>query len=212
MGFLGGLVDWWIADPFRCHFELPPLSGEVRNLQNNQRWFKMASRKSKTENSKQLLAEVKPKIHQKLFEELKKRGPAVKQLTQGGLMGLFLGGIATPLVTAGGDVVKTLAAIVSGVGVNLLATLIQRYYDADSAGDEDAKQAVLDEIFQRLQIESEKSDEMLTALRELLEKVEALSIPQKALPQAEAEFVEQQLHVLRPIPADLAHIAVLLPK
>jgi formylglycine-generating enzyme required for sulfatase activity len=151
------------------------------------------------------LTEVKPKIHQRLKEELKRLGPAVKQMSQGGLMGIFLGAIAAPLAALGaGEVAQALAQIAGGVGGNLLANFIQRYYDADSAGDDAAKQQLLDETIQRLQAESEKTDEMLIALQYLMERVDALAAVREAVGANEAKWIEQQILVLRPIPADIA--------
>ncbi|MDZ7312911.1 MAG: SUMF1/EgtB/PvdO family nonheme iron enzyme [candidate division KSB1 bacterium] len=152
-----------------------------------------------------LFAEAKPKILERLKAELQRRGPAIKQMSQGSLMGVFLGAIAAPLAALGyGDVAQTIASIVSGVGGNLLATFIQRYYDADTAGDEQAKQELLNDIIQRLQAESAKTDEMLIALQYLMERVDALAALHEALAAREANWVEQRLFVLRPIPADLA--------
>jgi hypothetical protein len=148
-----------------------------------------------------LLAEAKPKIHQKLKEELQRLGPAVKQMSQGGLMGVFLGAIAAPLAALGhGDLAQTIAQIVSGIGGNLLAGFIEKFYDADS---EAAKQAVLDEIMQSLQAESETSAQILSALQELITRVDALAAVRDAAGEDEAIQLQQKFIWLRPIPADI---------
>jgi hypothetical protein len=151
-----------------------------------------------------LFAEIRPKIHRQLIAELKKLGPGLKQMSQGGLMGLFLGAVVAPLAAIGAEpLAQAIAQIVGGVGGNLLANFVQRYYDADSAGDEAAKQALLNDILQRLQTESEKTDEMLIALQYLMERIDALTAVREAMGANKAKWVEQQLLVLRPIPADM---------
>ncbi len=139
-----------------------------------------------------------------LPDQLKKSQVNLKQLGAAGLMGLFLGAIATPLFAVAGnagEMTKALANIVGGIGGNLLANVIQRFYDA---GDDQARQAVLDELIARMHAESAKSDEMLIALQYLMERVEALQAAQQAFGVQQAQWLAQQLFVLRPIPADLA--------
>jgi len=139
-----------------------------------------------------------------LPEQLKKSQANLKQLGSAGLMGLFLGAIATPLFAVAGnasEMTKALANIIGGVGGNLLANFMQRFYDA---GDEQARQAVLDELMARMQAESAKSDEVLIALQYLMERVEALQAAQQAFGAQQAQWLAQQLFVLQPIPADLA--------
>jgi len=152
-----------------------------------------------------ILAEIKPEIHQRLKTELKRCGPAVKQLSRGGLMGIFLGAIAAPLAALGADeAAQTLAQIVGSGGGNLLANFIQRYYDADAAGNEAAKQQLLEAIIAQLQEEAEKSDTLLIGMQHLLEKIDALAVAQEALGAETADWIKQNLFPIRPLPADLA--------
>lgn len=118
-------------------------------------------------------------------------------------MGLFLGGIIAPLAAIGapqGGVAQIITQIIGGVGGNLLAGFIQKFYDADTDA---AKQAVLDEIIQLLQAETEKSAQILSALQELITRVGALAAVREAAGAAEAARLEQQFIWLRPIPADI---------
>ena len=150
-----------------------------------------------------ILAAIKPEIHGRLKAELKRCGPAVKQLSRGCLMGIFLGAIATPLAALGAGVAaQALAQIVGGVGGNLLANFIQRYYDADAAGNEAAKQQLLEAIISQLQQEAEKSDALLIGMQHLLEKIDALAAAQEALGVEQANWIKQNLFPIRPVPAD----------
>ncbi|NUO81988.1 SUMF1/EgtB/PvdO family nonheme iron enzyme [candidate division KSB1 bacterium] len=143
-------------------------------------------------------------IRSALAERLQQSQVDLKQLGSAGLMGLFLGAIAAPLFAVAGnagEAAKAFANIIGGVGGNLLANFMQRFYDAR---DDEARQAVLDELMARMQAESAKSDEMLIALQYLMERVEALQAAQQAFGAQQTEWLKQQLFVLRPIPADLA--------
>lgn len=152
---------------------------------------------------KPILDAIKPQIHQRLKDLLQRYGPAVKQMSQGGLMGIFLGAMAAPLAVLGaGAVAQTLAPIVGGVGGNLLANFIQKFYDADTAGDEAGKQAVLAEIMRLLQAQSEEGAHITSALQQLLERVDALAAIHAAQVADEAAFLTQ-LRGLRLLPADL---------
>ncbi|MCK6618977.1 MAG: SUMF1/EgtB/PvdO family nonheme iron enzyme [Calditrichaceae bacterium] len=152
-----------------------------------------------------LLAEARPKVRQQLQKRIRQIGPALKEISQGALMGVFLGGIAAPLAALGaGPLAGIITQIVSGVGGNLLANFIQRYYDADSAGDEAAKQAILEEINRHLHEESQNSRNILAALQELLDKVDALAAAQEAVEAREAQWLGEQFLALRLIPADLS--------
>ncbi len=151
-----------------------------------------------------LLAEVRPKIRERLGAAIKKMGKRLQQDSPAAIMSLFLGGIGAPLAAiSAGPIAQILTQIISGVGGNLLAGFIQKFYDADSAGDEAGKQAVLDEIVQALQAESEKSAQILSALQELIAAVEALAAVREAAGEAEAARLQQQFVWLRPIPADI---------
>lgn len=153
--------------------------------------------------SNQIFDALKPQIHQRLKAALQRYGPAVKQMSQGGLMGIFLGAIAAPLAAVGaGEMAQTLAPIVGGVGGNLLANFIQKFYDADTAGDEAAKQAVLTEIMRLLQAQSEESAHIASALQQLMERVDALAAIHAAQVADEAAFLTQ-LRGLRLLPVDL---------
>jgi formylglycine-generating enzyme required for sulfatase activity len=152
--------------------------------------------------TEKLLADAKPKIHQRLIAALKQQGP---KIGQGALMGVFLGGIAAPLATlSAGPVAQIITQIISGVGGNLLANFIQKFYDAETAGDEAVKQNVLAEIVQHLQAESAQQKEILLALQLLIERVEALAAVREAMGDNEAARLQQQFLWLRPIPADIA--------
>jgi len=151
--------------------------------------------------TEKLLADAKPKIHQRLIAALKQQGP---KIGQGALMGVFLGGIAAPLAAIGaGPVKQIITQIISGVGGNLLANFIQKFYDAETAGDEAAKQVVLAEIMRLLQTQSEQSAQMAAGLQQLLERVDALAAVQAAQMPDEAALIEQ-LRGLKLIPADIA--------
>ncbi len=148
-----------------------------------------------------LLAEVRPKIHKRIIAAIKKLGPRLQQDSAPAIMGLFLGGIIAPLaVISAGPIAQIITQIIGGVGGNLLAGFIQKFYDA---GSETAKQAVLDEIIQLLQAETEKSAQILSALQELITRVDALAAVRKAAGDAEAARLEQKFIWLRPIPADI---------
>ncbi|GEM_PF-3052593 len=150
---------------------------------------------------KKLLAAAQPKIRERLVKAIEKLGPGLKQAGPPALMGLFLGGIGAPLAAlSAGPIAQIITQIISGVGGNLLAGFIQKFYDADS---ETAKQAVLDEIIQLLQAESDKSAHILSALQELITAVEALAAVREAAGEAEAARLQQQFVWLRPIPADI---------
>src|SRR5574341_66037 len=148
-----------------------------------------------------LLAEVRPKIHKRILAAVKKFGPGLKQAGPAALMGLFLGSIGAPLAAiSAGPIAQIITQIISGVGGNLLAGFIQKFYEADT---EAAKQAVLDEMMHLLQAETEKSAQILSALQELITRVDALAAVREAAGAAEAVRLEQQFVWLRPIPADI---------
>ncbi|MGH7595335.1 MAG: SUMF1/EgtB/PvdO family nonheme iron enzyme [bacterium] len=150
-----------------------------------------------------LLAEARPKIHQRIMAAIKKLGPRLQQDGAPAIMGLLLGGIIAPLAAIDapqGGVAQIITQIISGVGGNLLAGFIQKFYDA---GSEAEKQAVLAEIIQLLQAESEKSAQILSALQELITRVDAIAAVREAAGAVEAARLEQQFIWLRPIPADI---------
>ncbi|MGH7453429.1 MAG: restriction endonuclease, partial [bacterium] len=150
-----------------------------------------------------LLVEARPKIHKRIIATIKKLGPRLQQDGAPAIMGLLLGGIIAPLAAIDapqGGVAQIITQIISGVGGNLLAGFIQKFYEADT---EAAKQAVLTEIIQLLQAETEKSAQILSALQELITRVDALDAVRQAAGEAEAARLEQQFAWLRPIPADI---------
>jgi len=154
-------------------------------------------------NSEEILAEAKPTIRQRLIASLKKLGPEIKQTGAPALMGLFLGGIIAPLAAlSAGPVAQLLTQIISGVGGNLLANFIQKFYAAENAGDEAGKQAVLAEIIKLLQTQSEHSAQMAAALQQLLERVDALAAVKAAQLPDETALIERWAG-LRVLPADL---------
>jgi len=104
-------------------------------------------------DAEKFFADARPKIRERLINAVKQLGPRLQQDGAPALVSLLLGGIVAPLATLGaGPVAQIIAQIISGVGGNLLAGFVQKFYDAP---DEAAKQAVLADLVQALQAQSE---------------------------------------------------------
>jgi len=152
-------------------------------------------------DSEKLLAAARPKIRERLLNAVKQLGPRLQRDGAPALMGLLLGGIIAPLATIGaGPIEQIITQIIGGVGGNLLAGFVQKFYDAP---DDAAKQAVLAGLVQSLQAQSGQSEQILTALQQLLSRVDALAAVREAAGTDEAARLEQKFIWLRPIPADL---------
>lgn len=136
---------------------------------------------------------------------LQKMKDGAVEAGKGALMGAFLGATAAPLQAIGaGPLAVALTNIAGGIGGNLLADLIRRFYDAEASGDNQRKEEALHELLETLEAESEKSDQMLVALQYLMDSVDAMAVMQQTLGEQQHRLAMQQLGALRLIPADLS--------
>ena len=165
----------------------------------------MSSAKATENDFKKLLAKLRPEIHQQIDTDIKKLDLTVKEISQGGLMGIFLGAILAPLaatISDAGAFTAFVAKLIGGVGNNMLSHFLLRFYNAGSTDDDDVKLAVLAEIVDLLQSETDRSYEMREELQKLIQRVDAFVALRITLGE-EAKNAEEKLTPLRPIPADL---------
>ena len=152
---------------------------------------------SNLSNPEKLLAEAQPQIRESLVAQMKKKGAGLKQLAPGSLRVFFTSAILLPLAATGADpalIAQALAAIIGGVSTEHFSEWIKNFCTAEQNKDEARK----------LQLMEEANNQILIDLHNLIDKVDAIAAAREAVDSSEVQWLEEQLRVLRPIPADLA--------
>lgn len=155
----------------------------------------MAPTQPQLPDPEKLLDKLKPEIHQRIFSDLKKLGPSLKQFSQGSLRVFFIGAILLPLAAAGADsaqIAQAIAAILGGISTEHFTDWIKRFCNADRENNDALKTQLMDEA----------TDQILNDLQNLIEKVDALAAAQQALGAENANWIKQNLFSIRPLPAD----------
>ena len=141
-----------------------------------------------------------------IADYFKKHTPKMKQGSMNVFYGLVTAGVLAPAVAAvaqssGQEVFGQLAALLGGVGVNLVSNLIQQIKDRS---EEDAAAEV--------QRQYEADPELRKALDMLIEKLDAINTAQRMLSDADREwFVQTLREELRQAGSTIINITIIQP-
>ncbi|HOH21613.1 MAG TPA: NB-ARC domain-containing protein, partial [Anaerolineaceae bacterium] len=141
-----------------------------------------------------------------IADYFKKHTPKMKQGSMNVFYGLVTAGVLAPAVAAvaqssGQEVFGQLAALLGGVGVNLVSNLIQQIKDRS---EEDAAAEV--------QRQYEADPELRKALDTLIEKLDAINTAQRTLSDADREwFVQTLREELRQAGSTIINITIIQP-
>ena len=141
-----------------------------------------------------------------IADYFKKHTPKMKQGGMNVFYGLVTAGVLAPAVAAvaqssGQEVFGQLAALLGGVGVNLVSNLIQQIKDRS---EEDAAAEV--------QRQYEADPELRKALDTLIEKLDAINTAQRTLSDADREwFVQTLREELRQAGSTIINITIIQP-
>jgi hypothetical protein len=132
----------------------------------------------------QIIEEYKPKIWDKVSNAIRQSSKGLLEMSQGTLMGMLLACTLLPLAVSGTEqAVIAISTILGGIGGNLVANWVQRFYDIEINSDQNRRNELIGEL--------ETNAELRSAIKELFKEFDVIKALQNSTDISREELLKK---------------------